>query len=319
MKNIISKFNTLKALVVGDVMLDVYNYAYSRDNRPAPEKPERIAYKISKTKKMFGGAGNVAANLAALGVRTVLLGIEGNHDLFKGLNSGIECHFIQDTSRHTTVKSRLYIDDTYFLRCDTEDVHPVSPDIETGITIYLNEILDRTIDIVILSDYNKGFFTERLAQRIIKECQEKNILTIADFKPFNKDYFKGADIVILNQMEVSQIISNFTQAHKRYSEDLFNILECKHLVITLGKDGICGYDTDGFFYIPGIQIKEIDSCGCGDTVRAVLGCSFRLGLTLKDSAKLANLAGSIVATKEATAVIERQELGVTVELFRKMR
>ena len=73
----IGKFGTLKVMVVGDVMLDIYDFCYSSSSRPSPEKPGKRVYTAARSIKTLGGAGNVAANLATLGATTSLMGIGG--------------------------------------------------------------------------------------------------------------------------------------------------------------------------------------------------------------------------------------------------
>ena len=78
---VIDRFQGLRALVVGDIMLDVYEFCRTGDSKPIDsEKAGKRAYKAQETIKVLGGAGNVAANLAALDVRTALVGVTGNDE-----------------------------------------------------------------------------------------------------------------------------------------------------------------------------------------------------------------------------------------------
>ena len=64
--NIIRGFSKLSVLVLGDIMLDEYNFYYSKDNRPSPEKQERMVHLIKNSRITLVGAGNVVANLHPL-------------------------------------------------------------------------------------------------------------------------------------------------------------------------------------------------------------------------------------------------------------
>ncbi|NDH49801.1 MAG: hypothetical protein EBY41_04470, partial [Proteobacteria bacterium] len=64
----------MKALVIGDVMLD--EYWLGDTNRISPEAPVPII-KITDENFKLGGAGNVAANLAYLGIDVTLVGLIG--------------------------------------------------------------------------------------------------------------------------------------------------------------------------------------------------------------------------------------------------
>ena len=65
-------------MVVGDVMMDAYDFCYTQHSRPSPERENTRVYTAHRVEKVLGGAGNVAANLASLGVDTTLISICGN-------------------------------------------------------------------------------------------------------------------------------------------------------------------------------------------------------------------------------------------------
>ena len=312
--SIIDRFPEIRALVVGDLMLDVYEFCLTSESKPIPsEKPGKLAYKAQKAIEVLGGAGNVAANLASLGVKTKLICITGNDaDYFKvrelSEQSGIDHFIVRDASRPTTSKTRIFVDREYLLRRDNEESHPV--DSETAATL-LNAALHQLlqVDVVILSDYNKGFFNAPIAREIIKECNIHKIPVIVDFKPVNAGFFSEAGIICPNLLEAKTILPDFEINHLNESlKKLHQILKCRSTVVTLGENGICGTDGDSFFHIPGNKVSATDAVGCGDTVRACLALGVSLGLTLAESAALANDAAGVVAQKLATSTINPEEL-----------
>ena len=82
----VHRFSTLKVVVVGDVMLDMYEHCYTAQSKPIDsEKPGRRAYTAQAMHRHPGGAGNVAANLTAFGVTTSLIGVTGNDEILSKL------------------------------------------------------------------------------------------------------------------------------------------------------------------------------------------------------------------------------------------
>ncbi|GAI09486.1 unnamed protein product, partial [marine sediment metagenome] len=71
----VTNLGSPKILVVGDFMLDVYIYGDAL--RISPEAPVPVL-KVTKTEYSCGGAGRVAADLAALGALPVCLGVIGD-------------------------------------------------------------------------------------------------------------------------------------------------------------------------------------------------------------------------------------------------
>src|SRR5215468_12583725 len=64
-------------LVVGDLMLD--SFVYGDVSRISPEAPAPVIA-VRREEKVIGGAGNVARNLAALGVRCLFVGVIGTDE-----------------------------------------------------------------------------------------------------------------------------------------------------------------------------------------------------------------------------------------------
>ena len=141
---IVNRFSEIRVLVVGDIMLDIFEFCHSENSKPIDsEKPGKRAYRSHEIIKVLGGAGNVAANLASLQIPVSLIGLTGNDEHYFKLRELTEMlninHFLyRDPSRPTTVKARLYVDDEYLLRRDDEATHKV--DIETS-SILVNEII----------------------------------------------------------------------------------------------------------------------------------------------------------------------------------
>lgn len=73
-KDLFDKFNGLRILVIGDVMLDAY--VMGKVNRISPEAPVPIV-SLENEDARIGGAGNVALNLLALGAKPIICGVIG--------------------------------------------------------------------------------------------------------------------------------------------------------------------------------------------------------------------------------------------------
>jgi len=312
-KDIFKNIEQKKVLVVGDVMLDAYDFCYTKQSRPSPEKSNTRVYTAHRVKKVLGGAGNVSANLASLGVQTHLIslcGNDGNYFEIKRLcdDQGIEHVLVRDESRPTTIKTRLYIDDQYHLRRDDEKTHKV--DRETACTIRdaFNRSLDH-VDAVILSDYNKGLFTEEDSQCLIEMCNQRDIPVVVDFKPTNRSFFRHAHIVAPNLVEATALIPDFSVDDPEAGlKELYDILGAKNVMVTLGAHGMVVYDGESIYRIAGRQVAAVDPCGCGDTVRATLTLGLVSGMSLQKAAGFANYAASLVVQKLGTAKLESNEL-----------
>ncbi len=105
-----NSFNTLKVLVIGDVMVDAY--MWGDVERISPEAPVPVIT-INKRENRLGGAANVAMNLLAMGATPIICSVIGNDEkgklfieLLKNKNLTTE-GIIKSKNRHTTVKTRV--------------------------------------------------------------------------------------------------------------------------------------------------------------------------------------------------------------------
>jgi len=108
MKSSLDNFHNINILVIGDIILDIFLYGES--NRISPEAPIPIV-EIKKELMALGGAGNVAANLASLGINTHLVGligndVEGNHIKSLLKQHKINANLLLTDKRNTTVKTK---------------------------------------------------------------------------------------------------------------------------------------------------------------------------------------------------------------------
>ena len=109
LKDILTKIQSKKILVVGDLMLD--HYIIGDVDRISPEAPVQVV-KVDKEKFGPGGAANVAQNIKALGAEPFIIGTVG-HDqsgnqlrqIFRDNNISDEGIF-SNSLRPTTQKTR---------------------------------------------------------------------------------------------------------------------------------------------------------------------------------------------------------------------
>jgi len=310
---ILERARNSKILVVGDIMIDVYDFCYTEHSRPSPESPEKQVYTAHRSERMLGGASNVAANLASLKVETSLLSIcgdDGNAVEARRLceASGITHHLLEDATRQTTIKTRLYIDDHYLLRRDDENTHKVSSAVSAGLVREFAEILD-SVDAVILSDYNKGLFTAENAQALIAECNKRSIPVVVDLKPPNASIFSNATVVAPNLKEAHDICADFDPYQKEASlKMIHDVLKAENVVVTIGEEGMLVLDDAGTTHVPGCSVTSVDPCGCGDTVRACITLGLVSGLSLAEAAEFANHAASLVVQRLGTATLSPEDL-----------
>ncbi len=309
-------FSGLHILVVGDCMLD--QYIHGDVNRISPEAPVPVLEELERETKL-GGAVNVAANLVELGASVSIIGISGDdpqRELMLSLldKSGINSRISIDTSRPTTVKTRLLAQNQQLMRVDKESVHPISSQVTADILESINTLLtSQKIDYVILQDYNKGVLHQASIPQIIDIVQSKSIKICVDPKFQNLHCYKGVDFIKPNLREAVNILNvaeeQFLNNLEASAKAIVEMLDVRSVWVTLGDQGICCYTEDGkFTHSPTLASKIVDVCGAGDAVISILAMLHHQNRSIDQMAKMANIVGGIVCSKPGVATVSIKEI-----------
>jgi len=287
-------------LVIGDLMID--HYIHGKAKRLSPEAPVPVvAFKSEDF--TLGGAGNVVQNLVSLGAEVAVCGAVGNDaaaaqllDILdtEGVNTDT---IVKETDRTTTVKTRILVDGHQLARLDKECVHNLSTTTEDSLVDKLSLLIEET-DVVVLSDYNKGFLSTDLTRRIIMIAKSFGKKVIIDPKGTNYLKYSGAYIIKPNRSELA-VAAKLDKVET--GEDLqvaANIIieqtEAENLVVTLSEEGIIIF-SNGVSTILPVKASEVyDVTGAGDTVLATIAYFIALGIGVVDACEIANHAAAIV-------------------------
>ena len=300
------------ALVIGDVMLD--RYLIGSVGRISPEAPVPIVL-LNQQNERAGGAANVAANLALLGIKTHIVGCVGNDSEAKtlvsllaemGVNASGVC---TSNNRPTIAKTRVVSGHQQMLRLDQESGAVFNNDENVQLLSAIQAQLALKPAIVILSDYAKGLLSEAVSQQIIAQCKAQNIPVLVD--PKGRDYrkYKGATALTPNKKETAEACDTSINDVDLISKasQLKNSLNLQFLAVTRGEEGITLIDQETH-HLPAIAKQVFDVSGAGDTVIATLAAGLINGLNPLDALQLANIAAAVVVGKVGTVPISQHDL-----------
>jgi len=283
-------------LVIGDLMLD--RYTYGKISRISPEAPVSILKVIDQDFKP-GGAGNVALNILSLGSDVTVIGRIGQDDdgavlkkLLKDKGANID-YLITQKDYKTSVKNRFIAESQQLLRVDFEKILDISKSLEDEILEKLSSLL-KTVKVIAISDYGKGFLSKKLIKTIIKKAKEKDIPTIIDPKGSDFKKYKSATILKPNLKE-AYIAANLDEKEPldKAAQILLKKTKVENLLITRSKDGISLFTKNDRqdFKARSKEVKDVT--GAGDTVLAMLCICIANNLSLDNSCALCNIAASI--------------------------
>ena len=316
-KDLFDKFNGLRILVIGDVMLDAY--VMGKVNRISPEAPVPIV-SLENEDARIGGAGNVALNLLALGAKPIICGVIGEDssgdkllNLFE--KNGISTDgLVKSMVRKTTVKTRVISNKQQLLRIDSESTFPLLESEEIKLNNTIQNIINQGVDGIIFEDYNKGVLTDSVIQNTIKIAKEKDIPTAVDPKKENFLSYKGVSLFKPNLKELKEGLNlNFDfNSNKDLFEKGIEVLEEKLQneisFVTLSENGFFIKNQTEKYYVPAHMRSISDVSGAGDTVIAVATLCLISGASTKQIAEISNLAGGLVCEKSGVVSISKNDL-----------
>jgi len=296
-------------LVIGDFMID--HYLWGKSDRISPEAPVPVV-EVIKEEDRLGGAGNVVNNLLSLGSEVMISTILGDESermlkLLKEKNIDTSGVFI-DENRKTIIKSRVIASNHQVIRYDKETKNPISKEYEEKILNFVKENIDK-VDMILLSDYEKGVLTPTLTQSIIDLANSKNKKLIIDPKS-NFYKYQNAYMIKPNKKELSVA----TGIEINTKEDLLKAgwalkeeLNLEYLLVTLSEDGMALFG-DNFIQIPTLAREVYDVTGAGDTVLASLGYFLSKNDDLSEAMHFANAAAAVVVGKVGSATVTIDEI-----------
>ena len=322
------RFGSARIAVVGDLILDVYVWVDA--SRISQEAPVPVL-RVNKTTRTLGGAANVARNLASLGAKSAVFGVAGddsNADEMERLLSedGISSEGIGRVSgRPTTEKQRVVASSQQLVRIDYEDVSPVPAEVVGAMVAKLKESLARgDFDAVVLEDYAKGLLDAGTAAEIAEAAGAAGIPLALDPHPGHPLDFQGVDIMTPNHKEAFGLAGIYHgDADGRGLDRLDEVAEKirerwnpKHLLITLGPEGVALFERDGGKTIIPTRAREVfDVSGAGDTFIATFTLAIVSGATAVEAAEIANHASGVVVGKVGTSPATLEEL---LESFKRV-
>jgi len=241
-------------LVIGDSCKDIH--VYGSCDRLCPDAPVPV-FVPNYEKQNLGMAGNVYQNVISLGVPATL----------KTNNVIIEKkRYVEEKTNHL------------FLRIDSgeEKIKRIQK---------LSTRMLKKYDLVIISDYNKGFLTEE----DIKFICDNHKLVFIDTKKKIGDFCKNSSYIKINKVEYENSLDYIST----------NPWTTKKIIQTLGEDG-CRFGSK-IFSVEKVEIKDL--CGAGDTFLASLCVKYLKTRDIEESIIFANHCSTKVVQMKGVNIV----------------
>jgi D-beta-D-heptose 7-phosphate kinase/D-beta-D-heptose 1-phosphate adenosyltransferase len=303
-----------RVLVIGDVMVD--HYVSGKVSRVSDEAPVPIV-QVSDERWTAGGAANVAANIAALGGKALLVGVTGSDPVAStlagivgALGGMVEAHLVADAARPTTLKTRYMGGQHQMVRVDRELGAPISRATEDRLIGIVADLAD-DCDAIMISDYAKGVLTDRVLASIMEHGARAGVAIVVDPKRVDWSAYRGATVITPNRKELN------LATHAACGSDAECLAAAEAAIATTGAAILLTRSEQGMsLFRPGqkpvhlsAKAREVfDVSGAGDTVAATVALGMASGHAPELAMQIANVAAGIVVGKRGTATVSPAEI-----------
>lgn len=244
----------INVLVIGENCTD--KFVYCNSDRFCPEAPVPVLVPVEITENA-GMSGNVVRNLKSLNPNLIITQWHQNHKVTKS-------RFVHKKSNHIFVRIDEGDDKIETLSLTEEKINEISK-----------------FDIVVVSDYNKGF----LDLNSLLLIGQNSKLSILDTKRKITD-------------EITESF-NFIKLNEKEYENNKHIINLNNVLITMGSLGTKFKDK----IFPVMDPKEtIDVSGAGDTFTSSFIINYFETNNIEESINFANKMSSIVVSKKGVSI-----------------
>ncbi len=310
--HLIQRMRDSRVVIVGDIMLD--RYLVGDTERLSPEAPVPVVT-VRERHARLGGAANVAMNVAALGARSLLVGVVGDDGDGATIRQELAVARLDDryvlsvAGRPTTSKTRIISRAQQIVRIDDEVESLLDgSDLERLIKVTRDALADA--DALLLEDYNQGALPPKLIAAVMEIARRRGIPIVVDPKFRQFFEYAGATVFKPNRRELESALGAAVDLKNGNAlPEVLARLKVDNLLVTLGAEGMVLVMKDGSLtHIPSIARSIYDVSGAGDTVTAWMGAALAAGASVREAAQLANYAAGVEVGKAGVATVSPEEV-----------
>lgn len=312
-------FTGLRALVIGDAMLDTW--LEGEAIRLCKEAPVPVVREVSTT-HCPGGAANTAVNLAALGADVEYVAFIGSDQPGRHLREAFRAaalddrHLIEDAGISTLHKVRVIASGQYVVRFDEGSTDGVS----TGSRLQMLERVAMRYpesDLVVVSDYCHGAIADDVITLLGELQQSHPTVLVVDSKTISRFANCPSTMVTPNLQEAWRATDpdnapnqpvDLEQAYE-IGRKLRGMLRSSMIAVTLAEQGVLLTGPDGGqAHLPCHPVSRASDVGAGDTFTAATAMALAAGALTEQAVRIGIDAAAIAVTRGRTSTVSAQDL-----------
>lgn len=313
LEQLLTKIRAVRVGVVGDFCLDAYLLL---DPAGAEVSIETglPTLAVREQRYSLGGAGNVAANLRALGVEDVrVFGVVGDDPfgwqmlrLLEQAQVDVRALLAQRASWQTPTYTKPYEQEREGNRIDYGNFNALAEETRETLLAVLEERIAELDVLIVNQQLARGLHTPEFRAGLLDlSGRHLGVPVVVDSRSYS-DEFHGA-LRKLNDREGARLCAlrvppegvGFEQA-RLIVEELYRRWQ-RPLFLTRGEFGCLVHDEEGCHEVPGLAILgPADPVGAGDSMLAGIAAALAAGEGPRGAAELGNFAAGVTVQKLRT-------------------
>ena len=291
-------------LVIGDAIVDRY---IACDPIGMSNEAPVVVVKEMEILDYVGGAGIVAAHVAALGARSTFLSVTGKDSRAQYIEDtlhdfGVDSLLFEDESRPTTFKIRYLVENQKLFRVSRLKEHSLSRKIEDQL---VDNIIKKAqgLDGILVSDFVYGVITPRIIETLSHVSREYDIPLFGDLQCSSQvgNILKFRDFFLIcpTEREARIALANHDDGVEYIANLLIEKTRSINTVLKLAGEGFIAYtgqEEAGFLHrqhFPALTVNPVDVAGAGDALLSAMAVGLARGLSLMQASALACCVSAI--------------------------
>ncbi|MBO6948131.1 MAG: adenylyltransferase/cytidyltransferase family protein [Rhodospirillales bacterium] len=297
----LEKAAELKVLVVGDAIIDEYQYV---ETMGKSAKENMIATRFRSSELFAGGVFAAANHIASICKHVEILTVLGTDDSYEQfarehLSDNVRLTPLFRNDVPTTRKCRFV--STGYLRKLFEVYHfedsPIPDDVRTELTDAITEKA-KDYDLIVVTDFGHGMLDDKVIEAL--NATGKFLCVNTQTNSANHGYnlitkYPKADFICIDAPEAQLAAKDrFSRIEDLVAGPLSSLVNCKKFVVTHGQQGCVVFDgPENIMRIPAFTKTVVDTVGAGDAFFAVASPLAAIGAPMEVVAFAGNSAGGI--------------------------
>ncbi len=324
LKKILKNCRKLNVAVFGDLIIDHYVYCQPTG---MSQEDNSLVVKEGKEEKYLGGAGIVAVHAAGFGAKVDLYSAAGNDQNYKFAKEklkirNLKSFIFKDGQRPTTLKKRYKFEDKTMFRSSKLYQNSISKEIQNRVINKFKSKL-KIYDLIIFSDFNYGFVTQNIVDKVTYYGKKYNIFMAADSQSSSQDgnisRFKNMNLITPTEREARLACRDNEGGLITIAEKLRRESIAHNIIIKLGslglivdinnkKNGV--HETDK---IPVLNNFAKDVVGAGDSLLTLTALSLASGANAWEATLLGSIASAVQVGKNGNIPLNYKDIAYHIK------